>query len=148
MLSFLPSASTAGTASSMFEEDFLGTRARSFPGFTGHHGGFMASPAQAFPFAGFPVHPSHDPMGLGESTLTKFYEHFSQGILFVLNKLAMVIFQLHLLQAKVFLFRPSNTFSAGKQIGNVLISRFNKYPKIRAMHTCNSIWHLDLILSA
>ena len=27
----------------------------------------MASPAQAFPFAGFPVHPAHDPMGLGKS---------------------------------------------------------------------------------
>ena len=67
MLSFLPSASTAGTASGMFEEDFLGSRARSFPGFTGHHGSFMASPAQAFPFAGFPVHPAHDPMGLGKS---------------------------------------------------------------------------------
>ncbi len=49
----------------MFEEDFLGSRARSFPGLTGHHGGFMGASPQ-FPFAGFPVHPAHDPMGLGE----------------------------------------------------------------------------------
>ena len=73
MLSFLPSASTAGTGSGMFEEDFLGSRARSFPGFTGHHGSFMASPAQAFPFAGFPVHPAHDPMGLGKSNFNLIF---------------------------------------------------------------------------
>ena len=33
----------------------------------------MASPAQAFPFAGFPVHPAHDPMGLGKSIFNLFF---------------------------------------------------------------------------
>ena len=46
---------------SMFEEDLLGQRARGFS--LGHAAaGFMSAP-QTFPFAGFPMHPAHDPMG-------------------------------------------------------------------------------------
>ena len=62
MLSFIPSSSTS--SGGMFEEDFLGQRARSFPALG--HGIMSAAAPQAFPFAGFPVHPAHDPMGLGE----------------------------------------------------------------------------------
>jgi hypothetical protein len=51
----------AQNTSSMFEEDLLGQRARGFS--LGHAAaGFMSAP-QTFPFAGFPMHPAHDPMG-------------------------------------------------------------------------------------
>ena len=73
MLSFLshptgPVASSAHqshpSTPSMFEDDLLGQRARSFPGLG--HGMLSAAGPQAFPFAGFPMHPAHDPMGFGK----------------------------------------------------------------------------------
>ena len=50
----------------MFEEDYATMRARSLAsgygsGLSSH--GLMPPAPQAFPFAGFPVHPAHDPMG-------------------------------------------------------------------------------------
>ena len=68
MLSYL-APSSAGQH--MFEEDFLGQRARSFPGLGAH--GLMSAAPQAFPFAGFPVHPAHDPMGFAGRKLYPFF---------------------------------------------------------------------------
>ncbi|KAK3606508.1 hypothetical protein CHS0354_041460 [Potamilus streckersoni] len=53
------SNTTSGNSPNMYEEDLISQRARAFP--LGH--GMMPTP-QAFSF-GFPVHPAHDPMGLG-----------------------------------------------------------------------------------
>ncbi len=65
MLSLLGPSS----GSTMFEEDFLGQRARGFP--LTH--GLMSAAPQAFPFAGFPVHPAHDPMGFAGKNYFQIY---------------------------------------------------------------------------
>lgn len=82
MLSFMPSGGhpphhnpqphhpvPPPTSSTMFEDDFLSTRARSFP--LSH--GLMPTP-QPFPFAGFPMHHAPDPMAsfTGEYSVTTF----------------------------------------------------------------------------
>jgi hypothetical protein len=62
MLSFMPTGTAPAShhqqSGAMFEDDLLGSRARSFPGLS--HS-LMPTP-QPFPFAGFPMHHAPDPM--------------------------------------------------------------------------------------
>ena len=78
------------TPASMFQDDLLSQRSRGFSLNTGMMSSAAAA-SQAFPFTGFPMHPSHDPTYgfLGKCTLIITYHVHNQEIvnsIFVVRK--------------------------------------------------------------